>query len=1355
MNSPDTAAASSWDPGGLFATLALEEFFTSIWWSILVAATLAALAVMFLAARARRREVERALVMQKERYERAIRHSTEGMWDWDIYADTTYWSRRMAETLGIPEDSSRLGRGDLWQTRLHPDDRAPVLARLKAHLEQNQPYDVEYRLRIGDGSYRWYRSRGRAERDERGRPVRMTGSLADVTEQVRTREALREREERYRLAVEAGRVAVWAVDARTGEIAADALLAELHTGSRDARPGPRMEDLLSGLHPDDRDRVTPQWSECLAGRCDRYDVEVRAVHPGAGGGGGGRVRWLQIRGMIEKDAHGAVVAIRGTTQDVTDRREALEELRQTQARLQAITDNVPGMVYSSVQRAGLEHEIVYVSQGCRALLGVEPAALVDRRVNIANLVLPEDRGRLFDASREQGPSEGERQIEYRVKAADGTIKWARDAARFRRRADGTVLWDGMLIDESAIRAADEARALIDGRYRLVVEASRAGVWDLDLRTGECYVSDELARRYGLDGVPPGAVMARWRELTHADDRAEADAALASHLDASTPYDLEYRVRTADAGGGGGGRGGGGGVGGGEYRWIRARGRAERDADGRAVRMIGSVVDVHERKVAEIALRESEHKYRTIVETADEGIWLVDQDWRTTFINARMAEMLGRTPESMLGKTIDAFMDEEGRQIAAAYQRRREDGVRERHEFKFVRPDNSPVWTSISTNPVLRADGSFAGALAMVTDVTAQRESDLAVRRMRRLFLSGPVVTWHWRNAPGWPVEYVSENVSIFGYAAEEFMTGARSFASIVHPDDLSRVGEEVAGHARRGASMFRQDYRVITADGRTRWITDYSVIERDTTGAVTHFAGYTFDDTERKGQEQIRSAERRVLEMIAGGAPLDDALEAIVGLIDEVDHALAASVLLINPDGTVRSGPAPRLSRGYTRALNGQRLGPDTGSCGRALATGRRVVTPDIAADPLWERFRAAALADGRRACWSEPILGTTGEILGTLAVYAPTPMEPSQRDIDLVQTGAHLAGIVIERRLAEQTLRDREQRLRLLVDSTPLGVITFDPSFRIVEWNRGAERIFGYPAGEVIGRSGEMLIPPDAREYVDRIVRDLLSNRGGFRGTNANIRKDGERIVCEWYNSPLIGPDGRVIAVACVVDDVTQAREAQRRQDLLMVELDHRVKNNLATIMSMAQQTAQAAMSSDDFLKAFFGRLRAMARMHAALARTNWRGVDIEALLRDTFDSYAPGAGSRYQLRGDSLTLSPRASQAMAIAFNELATNAVKYGALSAPGGMVHVSWTVAPGDPPEATIEWRESGGPAVHEPTRRGLGCSLVEAIIAHELGGKATLQFDPAGVSCSFRFLLRHEETPDAGPQKALGGTVGTP
>jgi two-component system CheB/CheR fusion protein len=220
----------------------------------------------------------------------------------------------------------------------------------------------------------------------------------------------------------------------------------------------------------------------------------------------------------------------------------------------------------------------------------------------------------------------------------------------------------------------------------------------------------------------------------------------------------------------------------------------------------------------------------------------------------------------------------------------------------------------------------------------------------------------------------------------------------------------------------------------------------------------------------------------------------------------------------------------------------------------------------------------------------------------------------------------------------------------------------------------------------------------------------------------------------PYRSVDNRPDGVSLTFIDVTDIARAEAHQRSLIAELNHRVKNMLAVVAALAEQTAARATSLEDFSQAFVGRVHGMARTHEILSRAEWVDVSLGGLLDAEMRTFVADAG-RVALNGPDIPLPPRTTTTLGIAIHELATNAVKYGALSKPDGTVSLDWSIEQrADGPWLMMTWREAGGPPVAAPQRQGLGTQLIARGIEYELGGEARLEFRPEGLLATLSFRL---------------------
>jgi PAS domain S-box-containing protein len=216
----------------------------------------------------------------------------------------------------------------------------------------------------------------------------------------------------------------------------------------------------------------------------------------------------------------------------------------------------------------------------------------------------------------------------------------------------------------------------------------------------------------------------------------------------------------------------------------------------------------------------------------------------------------------------------------------------------------------------------------------------------------------------------------------------------------------------------------------------------------------------------------------------------------------------------------------------------------------------------------------------------------------------------------------------------------------------------------------------------------------------------------------------------------GKPTRLAGISLDVTERKRAEERQRLLLDELNHRVKNTLATVQSISVQTRRTAESPAAFVDALEGRLAALSGAHDLLTRSSWEGVMLSDVIALSLAPYGTldGGHPRLTARGPTLRLDPNAAVTISMAFHELATNAAKYGALSSEEGSISIGWSRPASDPLFIELIWREAGGPRVAPPDKRGFGSKLLQQGLAREMNGSVTLGYEPAGVSCTMRFPL---------------------
>ena len=351
------------------------------------------------------------------------------------------------------------------------------------------------------------------------------------------------------------------------------------------------------------------------------------------------------------------------------------------------------------------------------------------------------------------------------------------------------------------------------------------------------------------------------------------------------------------------------------------------------------------------------------------------------------------------------------------------------------------------------------------------------------------------------------------------------------------------------------------------------------------------------------------------------------------------------------------------------------------------------------------------------------------------------------------LTDLSVHRR-AEQ-IAAAERFARSVLEQATDAIVVLAPDGRITHASWMAEQLAEQPP---VGRTFSEAFPLEAQSesHAGTLTRfsaeslDTLLATKPFHGVE--VRLQGEHAAKRAFllsAGPLVDDTRAPVGSIVTLTDMTERKRAEEQQTMLVAELNHRVKNILAIVQSVAAQTVRSSGSLADFTHTFSGRLRALATAHDVLTQTRWIGIGLKELLTAILAPHLSAQEKRVTIEGPLVLLSARAVVPLSMALHELTTNAVKYGALSVRGGRIDISWILTGGEDQSVELTWREHDGPKVEPGAPSGFGTALIDRVVTYDLDGTAKIDFDPSGVRCSLTFPTRDQaRSPANMPGSAL-------
>ncbi len=581
----------------------------------------------------------------------------------------------------------------------------------------------------------------------------------------------------------------------------------------------------------------------------------------------------------------------------------------------------------------------------------------------------------------------------------------------------------------------------------------------------------------------------------------------------------------------------------------------------------------------------------------------------------------------------------------------------------------------------------------------------------------------------WMTFFMSENSSsILGVPTQQLLDSPKLWIRRIHPADVDAV---------RGALQSTTDinekhisYRFRDANERYRWI-GLRCSRQDSDSIVGVFQ----DITRQRFLEyadRIHFAGRNSLRALLDTNDLNFSINSFLSFLGNAMLVDSARLTRFRKDGNTFTTHEWLRSESEQKVDLPISVQPDVANWWKEQFASVGVVSiPDTSEATIPNSVREQISKQETKAIMAAPAI-INGVYEGYVSfetykdrIWLPLEIEEATHIIDGYARSVERR-IEDRKQIAEEfNIRRSEERYRLLTSHSPVILFGIDADgiFTLSE-GLGLESM-GAGAGEVVGASVYQVYRnyPDILEQVNTALSGVESH---------GLTNIGDNYFEVWF-TPVQDEEQVVIGISGVAVDITRRYKLEQQQTIMMSELDHRVKNNIAAVMSLVGLSKGGADSIDEFTKTLDGRLHALSVAHSTLAKSHWSGASMGDILRLTLDPYITGGIERLQFKGPDVELPGLLARPMCMVIHELATNAVKYGALSTPEGSLTIS-TELPAKSNLVKITWLETGGPKIETKIKSGTGTSLLKGLVDHEMQGTITLNYLLEGLLCQIEVPL---------------------
>jgi len=792
--------------------------------------------------------------------------------------------------------------------------------------------------------------------------------------------------------------------------------------------------------------------------------------------------------------------------------------------------------------------------------------------------------------------------------------------------------------------------------------------------------------------------------------------------------------------------------------------------------------------------------RAFIDQAPVSMAMFDRELRYLAASRRWLERLCGGSRAAIGRPHYEVNPEIPQHWRKIHQRALSGEMLGQERERVVRPDGTVTWIRWQVWPWHDADGEIGGITVVGEDVTAEVEREQSLRRGTEALARLHEVGWRLRLAAslregldemlvatiemlggdcghvhildadgktlqlathhgfgpdiphllravsaagetlssqalgaGLPIVIADTEAADEAYAAFRSAARAASYRAVVKAPLIGRYGKPLgmisvhfqAPHRPSDDDMQRLElYRRRAADFIERFNADEALRESNARLAA-----------ETKAMARFYEAGERLWE----SKSLREGLEAtLAGTLDLLTADMGIIQLADRGSKKLRIVAHSGFDQEFLDFFREASIDQDS-SFGRALRSGEIMVIEDTEADPT-EQYRVIRRAAGYRAVVAAPLISSAGILLGMLSAHFRAPHRPGASELQWLELYRRRAADFIRRIQSQEEMREGEERLRLAMEAAHLAAWDRDARTGAQVWNDEFYRIFGYAVGEVepSHAAWAQRVHPDDRAAAEAVVAAADREHKDYVNEFRVLRPDGSVRWVRARGRSLYTEGGAQRSIG-LVEDITEARQHADMQRVLVAELQHRTRNLMAVVQSIAHQTRDNVDTLAAFEERFDDRLQALSRVQSLLSRADNERITLGALVGMELDALGPDAnGDKIRYGGPETPLRKSAVEMLALAIHELLTNSLKYGALASPVGRLSVTWSIESGAPERRVVlDWAEDGlarPPNPAEPERTGYGRTLIEKALPYSLAAETSFALSRDALRCRISLPL---------------------